>query len=185
MEEIVKQLYEHRVKSFDRQIKIVEIRLQFVNWLFGVSSASLFGAFAIVRSSSREPLHFLLNPDISALAAGCFALAGILFTYFAKKEGNISIESVIKQLTYLDIEVSTFLAPNLPKEDVYTRVGRFMDDDYLDLETKTEMKRLDGLYERKHNELFWQGWLLKSVAASLLLILVSMTQSVIAEHICG
>lgn len=174
MDEIIKELYRHREKAFERQIKQVEIRLQFITWLFGIASATLFSSLAIIRTSEASDLCFILRPESSALVSAIIIFVALIITYKAKTEGNKSIEGVLEQLTYLDVQAATTLDENLPKTSQYDRVMNFMNDKYLEPDTQIRMAVLNQLPERTHTELYWQQWLFKAVVTSLIFLFISI-----------
>jgi hypothetical protein len=175
MDETIRELYRHREKAFERQITLVEMHLQFVNWLFGIASATLFSALAIIRTSEISELCIILRPETPALMAALVTFIALFFTYKAKTEGNRSIEGVLEQLTYLDVQAASSLDENRPEpKSQYDSVMDFMNDKYLEPNAKYRMDELNKLPERIHTELYWQRWLYKSVATSLLFLFVSV-----------
>jgi TctA family transporter len=176
MDETIKELYRHREKAFERQIRLVEIRLQFVSWLFGIASAALFSSLAIIRTSETSDLCFILTPESAALMAAIIALVSLFFTYKAKTEGNKSIEGVLEQLTYLDVQAAVTLDENLPTFlSQYDFVTAFLKDDLLfDPYSKNRMTELDQLPDRVQTELYWQQWLFKAVTTSLFFLFISV-----------
>jgi len=182
MDETLKELYQHREKSFERQIRLVEIRLQFINWLFGIASASLFSSLAIVRTSEASEICLLLKPEFAALISALFAFIALFSTYKGKAEGNRSIEGVLEQLTLLDVQAAASLDENQPQMSQYDRVMKFVNDEYLEPETQPRMEELNELPNRPHTELFWQNWLFKAVIASLAFLFIWFFVKVCGAH---
>lgn len=174
MDETIKELYQHREKSFERQIRLVELRLQFITWLFGITSASLFSALAIVRTSEASDICFLLKPESAALVSAILAFIALFLTYKGKTEGNKSIEAVLEQLTLLDVQAAASLDENQPQMSQYDRVMKFANDEYLEPETKPRMDALNELPNRSRTEMFWQQWLFKAVVTSLAFLFISI-----------
>lgn len=177
MEDYIKEIYQFRVRSYEHQVKVIENRLQFINWLFAVSSASLFGALLIIRTLQPSTAHFLLSQGLAATIAAAFGLVGIFLAYQAKKEGYYSINYTLNQLSLLDIQATIFLKEDPPGEPQDERVLKFVNDEYLPADDLLLMRKMDELGTREKGELYWQDWQIKAVSVSLLFIFVVMIES--------
>lgn len=102
MSDIIDRTHLLKVSAAEHGISQFRSKLEYINWLFGVSSAVLFGCVA--STYQIDPGSHHSYEYFSVMSAGLFAFLGILVTFKAKAFGYDAIENQRLLISFIDMQ---------------------------------------------------------------------------------